>query len=348
MHQEVKPVKHLLTLIVLCFWVIIPARAQDTKLNIVTTTTFIADVARSVGGDLVNVISLVPPDTDIHAFQPSPQDVALIAEADVVLSNGAGLESFLGGLVENVAVVELFDISNGIPVLAFGGHGHDEDEDPDDPHEAAYIGVLGEDAVCDADHEQHEEEEEEEAHDDDDHHGDCDPHFWTNPQNVMIWARNIAEIFAFTDRAYADTYRANAEAYVEQLEALDAEIEALLAGIPEENRVIVTNHEFLAYFAARYDFEIVGNVLPGLSTLAEPAPQDVAELITTIQEEGVRAIFVEISDTGRLAQAIAGDLPDVQVVTLYSDSLSSADGPAATYLDYMRYNAGLIAAALGG
>ncbi len=128
----------------------------------------------------------------------------------------------------------------------------------------------------------------------------------------------------------------------------DAEVEALLAEIPEENRVIVTNHEFLAYFAKRYGFEIVGVVIPGGTTLAEPAPQDVAELIETIEHEGVRAIFVEVSDAGRLAQVIAGDAGSVQVVTLYSDSLSSADGPAATYLDYMRHNAAAIAAALGG
>ena len=332
--------KRLLMLIVLGFTGITPTNAQAEPLTVVTTTSLIADVARNVGGDLVSVTALVPPDTDIHAFQPAPQDVALVAQADVVLVNGAGLEAFLAGIVENAAGVEPLVVSNGIEVLAFGGHGHDHDEDEDEDHaEDKYIGVLGEDATCEAG--EHEEDEDEHAH------GNCDPHFWTNPQNVMVWAENIAEAFAFIDRAYADTYRANAAAYIEQLAALDADIETLLAEIPEANRVIVTNHEFLGYFAERYGFEIVGVVNPGGTTLAEPAPQDVAQLIEVIEREGVRAIFVEVSDAGRLAQVIAGDADDVQVVTLYSDSLSSADGPAATYLDYMRHNAGAIAAALG-
>ncbi len=331
--------KRLLMLIVLCFTGIIPTNAQAEPLTVVTTTSLIADVARNVGGDLVSVTALVPPDTDIHAFQPAPQDVALVAQADVVLVNGAGLEGFVTGIIENAAGVEPLVVSNGIEVLAFGEHGHDHDEDEnhaDDKH----LGVLGQDAACEAG--------EQEEGEDDHAHGSCDPHFWTNPQNVMVWAENIAQAFASTDPANAEAYHANAAAYLEQLAALDAEVEALLAEIPEENRVIVTNHEFLAYFAKRYGFEIVGVVIPGGTTLAEPAPQDVAELIETIEHEGVRAIFVEVSDAGRLAQVIAGDAGSVQVVTLYSDSLSSADGPAATYLDYMRHNAAAIAAALGG
>jgi zinc/manganese transport system substrate-binding protein len=354
--------KRILTLILLCFLVFIPAQAQTEPLRVVATTTIIADVARNIGGDLVEVVSIVPPDTDIHAFQPVPQDVALIAQADLVLVNGAGLETFLGGLVENVAEVELVVVSNGVEILAFGGHGHDHDEDDDHGHDeddnhtddedgnhhhmrGERIGVLGQDADCGDDDDDH-------AHEDDDHHdhdhGDCDPHVWTDPRNVMIWADNIADAFASADPANADTYRANAEAYRAQLVALDAEIEATLSVIPPEARVLVTNHEFLAYFADRYGFEVVATVIPGISTLAEPSPQEVAALIDLIQDEGVSAIFAEVSDPGRLAQVIAADAGEIAVVTLYSDSLSGPDGPAATYIDYLRHNAQAIASALAG
>src|SRR5690606_3357508 len=135
------------------------------------------------------------------------------------------------------------------------------------------------DTACEAGEHEHEEDEDDHAH------GSCDPHFWTNPQNVMVWAENIAQAFASADPANAEAYHANAAAYIEQLAALDADIEALLAEIPVENRVMVTNHEFLGYFAERYGFEIVGVVLPGGTTLAEPAPQDVAELIEVIERE---------------------------------------------------------------
>lgn len=339
--------KRTFILILLAFLPVFAAHAQE-RLHVVATTTIIADVAQNVGGDLVTVTALVPANTDIHAFQPVPQDVALVAQADVLLVNGGGLEAFLSGLVENAAGVEPVVVSNGVAVLAFG----------DDDGEV--VGVLGDGANCslhrhddahEHDHDDHDHADEAHEHDDDAHddhdHGDCDPHFWTNPQNVAVWAGNIAEALAAADPDHADTYRANAAAYQTQLAALDAAITALLADIPDDQRVIVTNHEFLGYFATHYGFEVVGTVLPGGSTLAEPSPQDVADLIGTIQDTGVQAIFVEVSDPGRLAEVIAGDVGTVTIATLYSDSLSAADGPASTYLDYLRYNAEVIAAALG-
>lgn len=320
--------------------------AQETPLRVVATTTIIADVARSVGGERVEVMALIPFDADAHAFTATPSDVAAVAQADIVLVNGAGLEVFLSGLLENAGDVQPVVVSQGVPVLAFGGQGHDDDED-DDHAEGPYIGVLGVDADC-GDHSDDDEDADDEHMDDEHDHGECDPHFWTDPANVMIWADNIAAAFAAADPAYAEFYSANAAAYKRDLAELDAQIEALLEGIPHEERVIVTNHEFLAYFAARYDFEIVGVVIPGGTTLAEPSPRELAALIGTIRDEGVRAIFAEVSDPGALAAVIAADLGGVQVVTLYSDSLSGPGGPASSYIDYMLHNARAIAAALGG
>lgn len=332
--------------------------AQETALRVVATTTIIADVARNIGGERVEVTALIPFDADAHAFTATPSDVAAVAQADMVLVNGAGLEAFLSGLLENAGDVQPVVVSDGVRVLAFGGHGHDHDDEDHDDHddedhddhddehhddhaEALYIGVLGVDADC-GDH--HDDEQMDDEHD----HGECDPHFWTDPTNVMIWADNIAAAFAVADPENADFYSASAAAYKGTLAELDAQIEALLEGIPHEERVIVTNHEFLAYFAARYDFEIVGVVIPGGTTLAEPSPRELAALIETIRDEGVRAIFAEVSDPGALAGMIAGDIAGVQVVTLYSDSLSGPGGPASSYIDYMLFNAQAIAAALGG
>jgi zinc/manganese transport system substrate-binding protein len=343
--------KRLYRFIVPLFMLLLPVgvSAQTAPLQVVATTTLIADVARNIGGDLVDVSSLIPPDSDAHAFQPAPQDAALIAEAEVVLVNGANLEENLLALVESSASVELTVVSNGVPVLGFGDHEHEEGEEEhtEDEHEheaAETVGVLGVDAECDA---HHDEEATEEAEADHEHeHGACDPHVWGNPQNVAIWADNIAAAFSAVDPDNADIYAANAAEYKEQLAALDAELEAIYTSIPEANRVIVTNHEFMGYLAARYGLEVVGTVIPSASTLAEPSPQDVAELIGTIQETGVKAIFAEVSDPNALAQVIAQDSGDVAVVTLYSESLSAADGPASTYIDFMRYDAQTIAGAL--
>jgi ABC-type Zn uptake system ZnuABC Zn-binding protein ZnuA len=178
-------------------------------------------------------------------------------------------------------------------------------------------------------------------------HGPCDPHFWLDPQNVMIWADNIATAFAEADPDNADYYRANAAAYQEQLRALDAEIANIVSTVPAANRRLVTNHDFMGYFAKRYGFEIVGVVLPGGSTLSEPTARELAELIEIIEREQISSIIVEMSDNNRISEQVAEEV-NITLLPLYSDSLSEPDGPAATYIDYMRYNATVIAEMLGG
>ncbi len=308
--------------------------AQGEPLRVVATTTIIADVAQNVGGDLVHVTALIPLDADVHAFEATPSDVAQVADAAVLLVNGAGLESFLGDLIENAGGVQPVVVSNGIEMLAFADHEDHEHEGTE------HIGVLGANAECEDEHAEHEESDhEEEEHD----HGGCDPHVWTDPNNVKIWATNIADAFAAADPANAEVYAANAAAYIEQLTALDTEVQAMLADIPADQRILVTNHEFLRYFAHAYEFEVVGVVLPGGSTLAEPNPQELAALVEIIRAEGVPAIFTEISASSQLADVVAEETGIDVVMGLYSDSLSEA---ATTYLDYVRANAQTIADAL--
>jgi zinc/manganese transport system substrate-binding protein len=326
----------LYIVLVMCLIGIGTVAAQPTPLDVVATTSLIADVARNVGGDRVNVTALIPGGTDVHAFEPTPQDVLAVSQADVLLVNGAGLEAFLGRLVENAGNVEPVVVSNGVPMLPFGDHDHVEH----DEHET--LGLLGEAGVCEDEH--HDEHEAEEAHE----HANCDPHVWTDPHNVQVWAANIAAAFAVADPANADAYHANADAYIAQLDALDAEIREILSTIPHEGRILVTNHEFFGYFAHAYDFEVVGVVIPGGTTLNDPDPQALARLIRLVAEEGVPAIFAEVSAVPVLAETVAQEASITVVADIYSDSLSDPDGPAATYLDYMRHNAQTIATALAG
>lgn len=336
--------KHWLVLFYLALLVVTihPGAAQQPALHVVATTSIIADVARQVGGDLVTVEALIPPDSDVHAFQPTPADVVKVAQADVMLVNGAGLEAFLGGLVENVAGVVPVVVSNGVNMLPFGDHEHDETETAEaDEH----LGLLGDAGVCDDSGPQAAAP----TGDADNHdHGSCDPHVWTDPANVMVWADNIAAAFAAADPEHATLYEDNAAAYRAELETLDADVRDILAAVPQDRRVLVTNHEFMSYFAHTYGFEVVGVVIPGGSTLAEPAPQDLAALIQTIQAEAVPAVFIETSSSSALADVVAQESGIAVITSLYSGSLSDAGGPASTYLDYLRYNAQTIADALGG
>jgi ABC-type Zn uptake system ZnuABC Zn-binding protein ZnuA len=361
----------LVLLILLTVFVSGGVAAQDAPIRVLATTTILADVAQNVAGDLFTVDTLVPADADTHAFEPSTADVARVAEADLLLVVGAGYEAFLGDLLENAGseAAEVITVSNGVEILGFSsehdheheGEEHADEADPmateeahsEEEHEhehegEAHIGVLGVDAECDVhEHEGEEAEHSEEGEEGHEHeHGECDAHVWTDPMNGVIWANNIADAFSAADAANAAAYRANADAYIAQLEAVDAEIETLVAGIPEARRILVTNHEFMGYFAYAYGFEVVGTVLPGATTDAEPNPQELADLIALVQEEGVPAIFAEVSANPQLAEVVAEEAGIAVVTTLYSESLSGSDGPASTYLDYLRYNAQIIAQAL--
>jgi zinc/manganese transport system substrate-binding protein len=175
-----------------------------------------------------------------------------------------------------------------------------------------------------------------------------DPHVFTSPANMVLIARAIADRLA-EEVPDLDTpaYRAQVDGYLEDLRALDAETEAVLAAVPAGRRLLVTNHDVFGYFADRYDFEVLGAVIPSGSTLAEPSSRELSELADQIEAAGVPAIFADTSSPTRLADALAGEGAAVEVVELYSESLGPSGSPGDTYLGMVRANAEQIAAALG-
>lgn len=170
--------------------------------------------------------------------------------------------------------------------------------------------------------------------------GGVDPHVWTSPLNVIVWARNVAATLAELDPAQAALFQANAGAYIAQLQELDAWIAGQVEHIPVGERKIVTDHAVFGYFTRRYGFQQVGAVVQGYSTLAEPSAQDLAALEDDIRRLGVRAVFVGNTVNPTLGQRVADDT-GVRLLRVYTGSLSAPGGPAATYLDYMRYNVGV-------
>lgn len=172
-----------------------------------------------------------------------------------------------------------------------------------------------------------------------------DPHVWTNPLNVKIWADHIAQALGELDQENAATYIANAAEYKAEIDKLDIWAFEQIAKIPEEERVLITDHEAFGYFAEHYSFEIVGVVIPGYSTLGEPSAGELAELETSIQDLGVKAIFVGISLNPSLAEQVAEDT-NVQLVSIYTESLSDANGPASTYLEMIHFDVEAIVSAL--
>lgn len=346
----------------------------QSRLKVVATTSLIADVAQNIGGDLVDVTAIIPADSDVHGYIATPQDMARIADADVVLVNGLGMEAGLLEILEKNAPNAVI-VSLGIRVLSSDYH-HDDDHDlepvstqeadhnlepvsteeadhdnDDDLHDEAYLGIYGVDVDCGDLHD--DDDNHDKAYvgrnddEDNDDHGACDPHVWQNPLNVMVWAENISYAFSEADGANMTVYAANLIRYSDQLIALDSEIRNLINEIPKENRVIVTNHNFLAYLAVEYGFEVVGTVIPSASSMAQVAPRDIADLVETIREAGGRAIFAEYAVSIDIAQTVANEVGyEVAVVRLYSDSLGEVGGEAGTYLDFIRYNVNAIVNAL--
>jgi zinc/manganese transport system substrate-binding protein len=176
--------------------------------------------------------------------------------------------------------------------------------------------------------------------------GNGDPHFWNDPIRVGDAALALAASLEESDPGGG--WLARAEAYADEMSAVDTTIRALVENVPETSRRLVTNHEAFGYFADRYGFELIGVVIPGGSTLAEPSSAELAELVEVMENEGVRVIFAETSQTTTLADAVAAELgADVEVVELFTESLGPPGSDAETLSGMLLSNAEKIASALG-
>lgn len=173
-----------------------------------------------------------------------------------------------------------------------------------------------------------------------------DPHIWFNVTNAMTMTRNIRDGLVQVDPAHAAQYKANTDAYLAKLAALDKYIVEQVATIPPDQRKLVTNHDVFGYYAARYGLNIVGSIIPSMSTEAQASTTDIANLTEKIKAQHVKAIFLENSINPKLAQQIAGDAGVKVVDNLYGDALGQPGTPAATYEGMMRYDTDVIVSAL--
>ena len=279
------------------------------KSQVVATTTIVGDVVKNIAGESAQVEVLMPIGSDPHSFQPTPQDVAKVAHADLIFANGAGLETFLQPMLQNAgSKAEVVPVSQRIPLL--------QSQELDIPNATQSGGKPA-----------------------------GDPHTWLDPQNVITWTLTIEQNLIQVDPAHTQAYTANAEAYRAKLRDLDSWIRQQVDQIPPENRRLVTGHVAFTYFAKDYGFQQIGAVIPAYSTLAEPSAQDVARLEDTIRKLGVKAIFVEEAANPALSERVARDT-GAKLVQLYIPSLTSPNGPAPTYLDLMRYDVKAIVEAL--
>ena len=165
-----------------------------------------------------------------------------------------------------------------------------------------------------------------------------DPHAWQDPRNGVKYVRNLA---AMLGQAADDSAVAR---YIEQIESLDAWIAAQIASVPANARRIVTTHDAFGYYGERYGVAFLA--AQGVSGVTEPSAKAVATLIAQIKREKIRAVFAENLMDPRFADVLARETGAALGDTVYPDTLSSADGPAASYLDMLRHNTNLFVAAM--
>lgn len=276
------------------------------KPHVVVTTNILGDVVENVLGDQADVTTLMPPNADPHSTEISARQAAEMGDADLVVSNGLGLEEGLQQHVDRAA-------DAGVPQLVAGD-------------EIEVVPYASGDAE-----------------------GTPDPHFWTDPARMVDVVDALETAAAEIDGIDVEQLADDAAAYRTTLEDLDVEMVDAFETIPAERRALVTNHHVFGYLADRFDFRVVGAAIPGGTTLAAPSAADLRDLSRAITSSGVPTIFAESSQPDRLVQVLADEADiTVDVVELFTESLTEEGGGADSYLSMMRTNTQRIAAGLAG
>lgn len=292
-----------------------PAAAQTPSsskpLRVIASFSILGDLAADIGGDAVEVTTLIGPGVDAHTFDPAPAGLVALEEADLILENGLGFEPWLDRFFDSTETDATRVIATeGIePRHADGGHEHDEGDEV--------------------------------------YEGEVDPHVWHDVANAIVMAGNIRDALIAADPAHTSVYEENAAATITDLEALDAWIREQVAAIPEERRKLVTSHDTFGYFADAYGFEVVGTALGTISTEAgDPSAREIATLIGQISDAGVSAIFAENVINPDLMESLAAEAGVTLAPPLYSDALGAPGTPGDTYEGMMRANVTTIVEAL--
>ncbi|MFN7710487.1 MAG: metal ABC transporter solute-binding protein, Zn/Mn family [Holosporales bacterium] len=274
-------------------WACLAGAQASEKLRVVASFSILQDWVAEVGGEHITVQALVGPNSDAHVFQPTPDSVKQIQQADVVFAIGLQFETWMPRLLEASA-------SEGA-VIVLADH-------------------------IDYQHQRVERQ------------GKFmpDPHVWHDIGFAKMAVALIRDTLVAKDPRHKKDYEKRAKAYIGRLKKLEAWVREEIAYVPEIKRQVVTAHDAFGYFSRAYGVEF--SAPQGISTETEPSAQQVAALIREINEEGIRAVFIENMANANLVRQIADETGTDVLGKLYSDALSNEDEPAPTYVQMMRHN----------
>jgi zinc/manganese transport system substrate-binding protein len=299
-----------------------PAVAEGPSVVVTTTIlgSVVGDILTCAVGSDSSMTVVMPIGADPHDFQPSSEQVAAMSTAELVVANGLFLEEGLVSVLESLETdgVNVLHIAELVDPLPFAeSHGDDH-----------------------ADHDDHADELADEHE-----HGDFDPHFWFDMERMATAAELIGSELA--SATGVGDYEDCGVSVATDIRSAEADVVAALQAIPEESRILVTDHDAFGYFADRYDFHVAGVVIPGGSTLADPSSRELAELVEVIERENVPAIFGNTATSSDVVTSLAAEIGrDITVVPLFVGSLGGPGSGAEDYISMMALNASLIADAL--
>lgn len=295
---------------------------SESELRVVTTTLPVTDFTKAVAGDRVEVTYLLPTNVGPHDYQAKPEDARTIAEADLLVTNGLGVEAYLNDLITNAnnQNLKIVDTSRGVQTIsnqAIAEHEH----------------AVGEEHTSSEKHVAGKEQTEAEAVNGHEHEGEFNPHIWLDPIRAIQQVENIRDSLIAADPEGKATYTANAAACIDKLKALDAEVATALK--PYAGKEFVTYHDFAPYFAQRYNLE--AEYLVGVPE-ENPAPRDVKRVIDAAQASDLKTLLTEPQAGDSSFSTLSKDLK-VQVSTFDPMETSGPEGIQPDYyLSVMRQN----------
>lgn len=287
--------------------------AQDT-VTIVTSIYPLEDFTKKIGGEHVQVTTLIPPGADSHTYEPTSKEILDIAKADAFIYNGLGMETYAEKISETLKDedVVMVEAAHGIEAIAHE-HEHEGEETHEHSEEEAHDHEHDEE---EHDHEHEEDATHEEEHDDGHNHGDQDPHVWIDPYQAIVLAENIKNTLVELKPEASDTFEENFETLKQDLEELDEKFHQLVDS--KENPEMIVSHAGYGYWEKSYGIKSIP--IAGLSSSQEPSQSDLTELIQVAKEKELKYVIFEQNVTPKVAKVIQDE---IGAESLYLHNLST-------------------------
>jgi ABC-type Zn uptake system ZnuABC Zn-binding protein ZnuA len=296
MHAKIAAVAFALSVVTMSAVLPLQSAMGAEPVAVVVTIPVLKDLADRIGGPHVRTVSLLSGNENEHTYSPKPSDLIAVGRARVLLEIGLGLEIWVRSLVQNSSNNSLLVVTTSKGIALVRRH-----EAADESHRTVRKGPEG------------------------------NPHVWLDPENAKVMLRHITEAFITVDPEHASEYRKNQAGYLAELDRLQKELIERARDIPD--RRIVAHHPAWPYFARRFGFTIVGEIItqPG----AEPSAHHLQNLIERIRKDHIRVIVSEPQLNPKLPEMLARET-GARVVVL--TPLPGAIAGTESYLDMLRYN----------